>query len=101
MTSSSHNVDAAEVARFNALASRWCTNQAFVLGNHLALQCHIEMTEALVRAWCAGGEREIARSDSPAVQPIDAILAELEPRLDGLHNVADAVYARWTAGLKL
>ena len=82
------------------LSSRWCANQAFALGPHLALQCHIEMSEELVRSWCETGSREIARSDSPAVQPADTILSDLEPRLNALHQVADAVYSRWTSGLK-
>ena len=82
------------------LSSRWCANQAFALGPHLGLQCHIEMSEELVRSWCETGAREIARSDSPAVQPVDAILSDLEPRLRDLHEVADAVYSRWTSALK-
>jgi GMP synthase-like glutamine amidotransferase len=82
------------------LSSSWCANQAFALGKHLAMQCHIEMTEELVRAWCEGGAGEIARSRSPGVQPIDAILTDLEPRLDALHGVADRVYSRWIGGLR-
>jgi len=82
------------------LSSSWCENQAFTLGKHLALQCHIEMTEDLVRTWCQGGAREIARSSGPGVQSVDAILADLTLRLDGLHRVADRVYAHWVQGLK-
>lgn len=82
------------------LSSPWCENQAFTLGKHLALQCHIEMTEDLVHAWCQSGAREIARSSGPGVQSVDAILAELTPRLDALHRVADRVYAHWVQGLR-
>ena len=82
------------------LSNRWCANQAFAMGRHLALQCHIEMNEELVHSWCESGAREIARSDSPAVQPVDAILTDLGPRLHELHQIADAVYLRWSAGLK-
>ena len=32
-------------------SSPYCANQAFALGNSLGLQCHIEMTEEMVRAW--------------------------------------------------
>jgi GMP synthase-like glutamine amidotransferase len=81
------------------LSSPWCANQAFSLGKHLGLQCHIEMTEYLVRTWCRSGEREIRESDSPAVVSVEAILADLEPRLEALHQVADSVYARWVRGL--
>jgi len=87
-------------AAVRVLSSAWCANQAFALGRHLAMQCHIEMTEELVRSWCEGGAGEIARSRSPAVQPVDAILTDLKPRLDALHSVADRVYRRWLEGLR-
>jgi len=82
------------------LSSPWCTNQAFALRKHLALQCHIEMTEELVRTWCQSGAREIARSGGPGVQSVDTILADLAPKIDALHSVADRVYARWLQGLR-
>ena len=82
------------------LSSPWCANQAFALGKHLALQCHIEMTEELVRTWCQSGAREIARSGGPGVQSVDTILADLAPKIDALHSVADRVYARWLQGLR-
>lgn len=81
------------------LSSPWCRNQAFSLGPHLGLQCHIEMTEDLVHTWCRSGAREIARSDSPAVQPVEAILQDLERRVTTLHQVADAAYGRWVERL--
>jgi GMP synthase-like glutamine amidotransferase len=84
----------------HVLSNRWCANQAFALGKHLALQCHIEMSEQLVRSWCETGAREIERSQSPAVQPVDTILTGLEARLQALHEVADAVYAKWVSGLQ-
>jgi GMP synthase-like glutamine amidotransferase len=80
------------------LSSAWCKNQGFALGPHLGLQCHIEMTAELVHSWCASGQDEIAHSHSPAVQSVPAILADLEQRLGALHEVADAVYARWLEG---
>jgi GMP synthase-like glutamine amidotransferase len=81
------------------LSSPWCQNQAFSLGPHLGLQCHIEMTQALIHTWCRSGAREIAGSDSPAVQSVEAILQDLDARVVGLHQVADAVYGRWVEGL--
>jgi len=81
------------------LANRYCENQAFVLGKHLGMQCHIEMTSEMIDAWCASGAREISRSHSPAVQSVDAIKSALEPRLQALHLIADEVYALWIRGL--
>lgn len=81
------------------LSSPWCENQGFALGPHLAMQCHIEMTAELVQTWCDTGAREIAESQSPAVQSVPEILEDLQPRLAALHEVADTVYSRWVEGL--
>jgi len=82
------------------LSSPYCENQGFAVGPHLALQCHIEMTQDLVQTWCTVGHREIERSRSPAVQNVGDILADLDVRVAALHGVADTVYARWVAGLR-
>ena len=81
------------------LSSRWCANQAFSVGKHLGLQCHIEMTADLVRSWCDSGAREIERSAGPAVEQPSAILAAMELNLPALHQVADNVYRQWVKGL--
>jgi len=81
------------------LTNRHCENQAFVLGKHLGMQCHVEMTAEMIDAWCASGAREISRSHSPAVQSVAAIKCDLEPRLQALHRIADEVYALWIRGL--
>lgn len=77
-----------------------CPNQAFALGPHLALQCHMEMTLDLVRAWVRGGRGEIRRSlASPGVQPPEEILAGAEARIGALQEMAGRLYARWARGL--
>jgi GMP synthase-like glutamine amidotransferase len=82
------------------LSNEHCANQAFALGKHLGMQCHVEMTEELVRLWCEAGSKEIAASsDSPAVQAPAQILRDLERRTAALHQVADRVYDRWREGL--
>lgn len=83
-------------------SSPYCENQAFVLGKHLGLQCHVEMTPELITSWCESGAREIARnvSRSPAVQPAEEIERDLGARLARLHRVADRIYERWIAGLR-
>jgi hypothetical protein len=83
------------------LSSAYCANQAFALGPHLGMQCHIEMTPEMIASWCESGAREIARSsDSPGLQQAAEIHANLDERLRGLHAVADGVYARWIENLK-
>ena len=76
-----------------------CANQAFVLGKHLGLQCHVEMTPELVRAWVQGGADEIAAARSPAVQPPQEIERDLDRRIAALNGVANRLYDRWTESL--
>ena len=83
------------------LESAHCANQAFALGPHLGMQCHVEMTPEIIAAWCETGAGEIARnrSRSPAVQTREEQMTDLDARLAALHRVADAAYDRWAAGL--
>jgi GMP synthase-like glutamine amidotransferase len=82
------------------LGNAHCANQAFATGRHLGLQCHIEMTEDLVRAWCSGGAEEIrAAAASPGVQPAAKIEKNLAARVGALHKTADRIYDRWIEGL--
>lgn len=80
------------------LSNPYCENQAFAIGPHLGMQCHIEMTPEMIDLWCTGGAGEIGRSKSPAVQTVEAIKTNLEQRLASLHRVAEGVYQRWIAG---
>jgi len=77
-----------------------CANQAFATGRHLGMQCHIEMTEALIRSWCKGGADEIRESAaSPGVQAPAKMEKNLEARVAALHKLADRVYDRWMEGI--
>ncbi len=77
-----------------------CENQAFALGRHFGMQCHVEMTAELVNTWITTGAEEIAGSrSSPAVQAPAEITRDLEPRLTALNLVANRIYDRWTEGL--
>jgi GMP synthase-like glutamine amidotransferase len=82
------------------LESAHCANQGFALGKHLGLQCHVEMTEDLVRSWVKGGADEIRDcAGSPGVQQPEEIERDLQSRLDAMHAVANRLYDRWTKGL--
>jgi hypothetical protein len=77
-----------------------CENQAFALGKHLGLQCHVEMTEELIRSWLKSGAVELRNAEkSPAVQRPEQIELDLQEKLERLHAVADRIYDRWTEGL--
>jgi len=82
------------------LASAHCARQGFVLGPHLGLQCHVEMTPAMIEEWCRLGADEIESArQSPGVQAPEAILAGMVRHLPGMRVAAEALYARWLAGL--
>ena len=82
------------------MESAHCANQAFALGKHLGMQCHVEMTEELVRSWIAGGAEEIREAAaSPGVQNPAEIETDLKARLAALHEVASRLYDRWTKSL--
>lgn len=82
------------------LESSWCANQAFVMGPHLSMQCHVEMTTELIRAWCQIWSRELRRVAGPSVQTPEQMEQDIDERVRALNAVADRVYGRWIEGLK-
>lgn len=70
-----------------------------MVGKHLGLQCHVEMTAELIRSWYAGGRQEIDESDSPGVQTPEQMEVDMDVRLTNLNHVADRLYDRWITGL--
>jgi GMP synthase-like glutamine amidotransferase len=77
-----------------------CANQAFALGKHFAMQCHVEMTPELIESWLASGAQEIAESRaSPGVQEPTEIRRDIGERAARLNEVANRIYDRWTEGL--
>jgi GMP synthase-like glutamine amidotransferase len=83
-------------------SSAHCANQAFVLGKHIGMQSHIEITADMIENWCESGAGEIERNlaRSPAVQTPEAMRENMSEKLEALHRVADRVYDRWATGLK-
>ena len=80
------------------LSSAYCTNQAYAIGKHLALQCHPEMTAAMIADWCKEGASEIAAS-SIAVQSAESMKHEMKTLLPQLSSVANRLYSKWALGL--
>ena len=98
------------------LQSAHCANQAFVMNNILALQCHVEMTADMVREWIRSSPDEIAnpstcrdaqvsreseargsgcRERPHTVQSADQMTDKLNARISELRKVADILYSRW------
>lgn len=82
------------------LGNAHCANQAYALDKHLGMQCHVEMTEDMIRAWCEVGAEEIAAADSPAVQAPETMLALAGELLPAMRGVAEILYGRWLEGLR-
>lgn len=81
------------------LESPFCANQGFVLGPHLALQCHVEMTEVMIREWSQAWAEENA-APGPSVQTPEEMFAATTENLVAMRAAADRLYARWTSALR-
>lgn len=81
------------------LRSAYCENQAFVLGPHLAMQCHVEMTENMIRHWNLSWAAEKA-AHGPSVQTPEEMYEGMEVRIAAMGQTADRIYCRWISGLR-
>lgn len=76
------------------LKSQRCAHQGFVIGNTLALQCHVEMTASMVSEWATLYKDEL-ENPSETVQSFEEITSGLEEKVSGLQQVANNLYLRW------
>ncbi len=76
------------------LRSEYCERQAWAMGSTFAFQCHIEMTEEMVRAWSLEYAHEL-ESNEPSVQSAEAMQAHLNEHVRESQAVADEIYGRW------
>lgn len=76
------------------LMSECYQNQGFVLGDHLGMQFHLEMTEEMVRAWIDryGGDLKL---DSCCIQSASEMSIDLAGRIERLHQISDIIYGQW------
>ena len=81
------------------LRSAHCENQAFVYGPHLAMQCHIEMTETMIDSWCQHWAQEGVPA-SVSVQTPQQMRGNVSDRITAMRNIADRLYGRWISGLQ-
>lgn len=82
------------------LSSAYCANQAYAIGIHLALQCHVEMTAEMISLWCSVGADEVtANSASPAVQSVSEMQQQINSKLPRLNSVAAELYGCWIKNL--
>lgn len=81
------------------LQSEYCANQAFVRGIHIGMQCHVEMTEAMIRLWGRHWEKE-GLSASASVQTPEAMYGKIEECIPPMRAMADRIYSRWIGNLR-
>lgn len=81
------------------LGSAYCANQAFVMGPHLGMQCHVEMTPAMIRLWTQQWSAESATA-SASVQTPAQMFYRIDERIATMRQAADRLYTRWIAGLR-
>jgi len=80
------------------LESAYCTNQAYVLGPHLGMQCHVEMTEAMIRLWCRQWAEEGVPA-GPSVLTPEEMMSDMEARIQRMRQFSDRLYTHWIGGL--
>jgi len=82
------------------LQSKFCKNQAFVIGNSLALQCHVEMKNNMVQEWFDVYKKDVPEP-SLSVQSREQMLENLKERIQNSKAVADVFYEKWLSGVNL
>jgi GMP synthase-like glutamine amidotransferase len=79
------------------MTSDACQNQGFVLGNAIAMQCHVEMTADLVRDWAVNNED--LPPPATSVQTRAAMVVDLQDKVRALQLVADKLFDHWASKL--
>ena len=77
-----------------------CSNQAFVIGKSLGMQCHTEMTPEMIEAWCIDWAQENADPSLPSVQTPEEMRGQLNENLRALRQLSDRLYSSWIKGLR-
>lgn len=74
-----------------------CPNQAWALGNNLAMQFHIEIDETKIHSWVAEDDPKWAETRAlyESVQSREVILNGAGTYLTKHKSTADCVYTRW------
>ena len=85
------------------LTNSFCANQMFVLGLHLGMQCHVEMTAEMIDSWNRQWHRE-TRGLEPfpaSIQTPEEMRKEASKKLPAMRRLAEQLYSAWIDGLTL
>ncbi len=81
-------------------ANAYCANQMYVLGPHLGMQCHVEMTPEMIATWCAQwADEALSVADQPSAQTPTEMLAQISDRLPAMRQLSEQLYSVWIKGL--
>ena len=77
-----------------------CANQMFVLGPHLGMQCHVEMTPEMIATWCTQwADEALSAADQTTVQTPETMQAEIGEKLPVMRQLSEQLYSVWIKGL--
>lgn len=80
-------------------SSTACAHQAFCIGRSIfAMQCHVEMTAAMIGEWVGLGGSEL-QSERASIQDRETICALTPSRLPVMQQVARQLYDRWLSAV--
>lgn len=83
------------------LTNPFCANQMFVLGPHLGMQCHVEMTSEMIDSWNESwtSETQGLAPLPPGIQTPEEMRRETPQRLPPMRRLAEQLYSVWISGL--
>lgn len=81
------------------LTSEHCENQAFAIGNCLALQAHVEVTADVIDNWIGESGADLTPA-AGHVQGVEDLRAGAKIHAGSLRRLANALYGRWVSLLR-
>ena len=83
------------------ISSPFCADQMFVLGPHLAMQCHVEMTPEMIATWSKQwADEALSVADQPSAQTPADMLAQIPTQLPLMRELSNQLYSVWIQGLR-
>ncbi|MCU7873738.1 MAG: type 1 glutamine amidotransferase [Candidatus Thiodiazotropha sp. (ex Lucinoma borealis)] len=76
------------------LRSECFDQQGFVMGDHIGMQFHLEMTREMVENWIERYGSDLLL-DSACSQSAQMIFKSLDQHMEQLHKISDLIYGRW------
>jgi GMP synthase-like glutamine amidotransferase len=82
-------------------ANGYCANQMYVLGPHLGMQCHVEMTPEMIATWCEQwADEALSVADQPSAQTPEEMQAGIAAQLPAMRQLSNQLYSVWIKGLR-